>query len=839
MERIKKESKIAIVGGGSVCKAILDILFSKYLRDRKPDILGVADIDESAEGLKYAAEKGIYTTSDYTELFKFKDLDLILELTKDENLREALIKDKPSGVLLIDHFDAVLVWNFFQIEKEKTKFIRKLHRSRNDFEKIIEVFDQFSDHFGKIITERSNYSKSIREELVESERTMSQIIQGSTIPTFVINKDHIVTHWNKACEKLTGYTADEIVGTNKQWAPFRSGERPTMADVIVDEMKTDDIKRYYGATWRKSDLIEGAYEAEEFFTNIGKKGKWIFFTAAPIKLPDGKIIGAIETLWDKTEEKRAEQERERRNRELFALCSIYTALGTSLDLENRLHAAIKEIVNHLSVDSICLFIKKTDGNFDLKYSYGISKNLCRQSDSTDKNSIINQVAQKGELTLFESIAVGDQNDIGMYAPEGLKSLAFIPLRAKENKIFGVLRVGRKKLKSFAPEEKNILDLIGNRIGAAIENSILQDKFKKSEEKYRSLFNNDPNPIFIINRKTFEIMDVNKRAEECYEYARNELLGRSFLDIGDKDDEELADGLKAISHDESILFSKKRHYRKGKHPFFVNVNVCYAEYAGTHVLLASTTDISDSVEKDSQLIQASKMTTLGTMAAGMAHEINQPLNVIQVCADFFLKMIKKGTPIHNEDLKSMANDISSNVQRATGIIKHMRDFARQSEVVKTKININDPVKDVFKVLGNQVKVHQVELKLDLDEDLPPIMADHNRLEQVFINLVTNAIDAMDKKGEELGKQDWKRLLEIRSFYENDQVKVTVADTGTGIPKEIIDKIFEPFFTTKEVGKGTGLGVSISYGIVKDYNGTIEIKSKIGKGTTFELSFPVSE
>jgi len=824
MERIKKESKIAIIGGGSVCKAILQILFSKYLRDQKPDILGVADIDDSAEGLQYAKDKGIYTVRDYKKLFKHKELNLIIELTKDENLRETIKKTKPPGVSFIDHFEAVLLWNFFQIEEAKTKFIRKLHNNKDDFEKIVELFRQFSNKFEKIIIERSDYSQKIRKELIESEKTMSQIIQGSTIPTFVINKDHIVTHWNKACEKLTGHMADEIVGTNKQWVPFRSGQRPAMADVIVDEMKVDDIKKYYGATWRKSDLIEGAYEAEEFFPNIGETGKWIFFTAAPIKSPDGKIFGAIETLWDKTEEKRVEQERERHNRELSALCSIYTALSTSLDLENRLHAAIQEIVNHISVDSICMFIQKTDGSFDLKYSYGISKNLCLKSDSTSKNSIINQVAQKGELTLFESIKPGDPNGIGIFAEEGLKSLAFIPLRAKEKKIFGVLRVGRKNFKKFFPEEKNVLELIGNRIGAAIENSILHEKFKKSEEKYRSLFNNDPNPIFIIDRKTFEILDVNKRAEECYEYSRNELLGKSFVDIGDKDDEELAEGLKIISKDESILFSKKRHYRKGKRPFFVNVNVCYAEYGGGYVLLATTTDISESIEKETQLIQASKMTTLGTMAAGMAHEINQPLNVIQVCADFFLKMIKKGKSISDEDLKSLANDISSSVQRASEIIKHMRDFARQSEVVKTKVNIND---------------HQIELELDLDPELPCIMADHNRLEQVFINLVTNAVDAMDKKGDELGDMEWKRLLKIKSFSENGQAIVTVTDTGTGIPKEIIDKIFEPFFTTKEVGKGTGLGVSISYGIVKDYEGTIEIKSKVGKGTTFELRFAIFE
>ena len=222
-----------------VCKAILQLLFSKNFESERPNILGVADIDDSAKGLLYAKDKGIFTVRDYKELFKFKELELIIELTKDENLRKTIKKTKPPKVSLIDHFEAVSVWNLFQVEEKKAKLLKKLQNHKDDFEKTKEVFEEFSDHFEKIIAERSYYSQKTRKELVESEREMAQIIQGSTIPTFVINKDHIVTHWNKACEKLTGLSADEIVGTNKQWAPFRSGERPTMADVILDEMKVE------------------------------------------------------------------------------------------------------------------------------------------------------------------------------------------------------------------------------------------------------------------------------------------------------------------------------------------------------------------------------------------------------------------------------------------------------------------------------------------------------------------------------------------------------------------------------------------------------------------------
>jgi C4-dicarboxylate-specific signal transduction histidine kinase len=185
---------------------------------------------------------------------------------------------------------------------------------------------------------------------------------------------------------------------------------------------------------------------------------------------------------------------------------------------------------------------------------------------------------------------------------------------------------------------------------------------------------------------------------------------------------------------------------------------------------------------------------------------------------------------------MANDIVANVERASGVIKHVRDFARQSEPVRSRVKINDPINDVFKVLGHQLKVHDVEVELDLDPDIPDILAEHNRLEQVFINLVSNAIDAMDEKDKRPDDTNKDKRLTIRSFAENDHVSVKVIDTGMGMSKEVKNKIFEPCYTTKKVGRGTGLGVSISYGIIQDYKGSIEIESEVGKGTTFTLKFP---
>ena len=306
MRDVLNNSSIAVVGGGRVCKAMLKIVTGKNFY-QKMAILGVADINDRAEGLVYAKKKGIFTTSNYKDFYNIEGLDLIIEITGDDILLNEIKLTKPENIRLIDHHEAMSVWDFLQIEEESVKSQRKLREHICEPDKIEKEFALFSYQLSRIVEERTRHLQEVERGIVERERTLSQIIDGNTIPTFVINKDHIVTHWNRACENLTGYKSEEIVGTNKQWLPFRKEERPIMADVIVDEMEEEEIDRYYGHSWRKSALIEGAYEAEEFFPHIGKKGKWLFFTASPIREADGKMVGSIETFWDTTERREAKE----------------------------------------------------------------------------------------------------------------------------------------------------------------------------------------------------------------------------------------------------------------------------------------------------------------------------------------------------------------------------------------------------------------------------------------------------------------------------------------------------------------------------------------------------
>jgi diguanylate cyclase (GGDEF)-like protein/PAS domain S-box-containing protein len=149
--------------------------------------------------------------------------------------------------------------------------------------------------------------RETRRQLEESGKRLSQIVEGSSVPTFVIDNKHVVTHWNKACKNLTGIRARDVIETRKQWSAFYSSKRPVMADLIVDKIRDEGIAKYYGSKYKKSVIVDGAYEAEDYFPDLGKQGKWLFITSAPLKDIDDNITGAIETLQDITERKQAEE----------------------------------------------------------------------------------------------------------------------------------------------------------------------------------------------------------------------------------------------------------------------------------------------------------------------------------------------------------------------------------------------------------------------------------------------------------------------------------------------------------------------------------------------------
>jgi PAS domain S-box-containing protein len=361
----------------------------------------------------------------------------------------------------------------------------------------------------------------------------------------------------------------------------------------------------------------------------------------------------------------------------------------------------------------------------------------------------------------------------------------------------------------------------------------QAQLKDSEEKYRSLFASGPNPIFVLDCRTKEILDANPVAEETYGYKREELVGRRFTDLGPLDLEPLTEIGRAYS-----LSSKLQYRRKDGNHLYVNVHACSSRYMAREVLIIATTDITEMVEKDSLLIQASKMRNLGEMSASIAHELNQPLNAIKMGSEYLEMMTETGRNLAAQDLASVVAEISRQVDRATQIINRLRDFGRKSDMSKKNVDLNDAVCSVIDILGRQLKLQNIAVETRLADALPRIQAHTNRLEQVIFNLLTNARDALSQKAESDEGGDERRYIRVDTSSENGCVVLSVSDNGAGIPQDVQHRIFESFFTTKEMGEGMGLGLAISLGIVKDYGGEIDVQSRVGEGTRFQLTFPVA-
>ncbi len=230
-----------------------------------------------------------------------------------------------------------------------------------------------------------------------------------------------------------------------------------------------------------------------------------------------------------------------------------------------------------------------------------------------------------------------------------------------------------------------------------------------------------------------------------------------------------------------------------------------------------------VSMQARVAQSERLASVGMLAAGVAHEINNPLGGILALTSLTLE----DTP-SMDTRRDNLEEVVRQTERCRDIVKSLLEFSRQSKAGTEQVDLNEVARDTYALVGNQSLFFNVEVVMDLDPRLPPVMADRSQLQQVFMNLFVNAAQAMHEQGR----------ITIKSSYgkQDGHVVVTVSDTGHGIDQQHIARIFDPFFTTKEDGRGTGLGLSIAYGIVTQHGGTITVDSQPGRGTTFSMRFP---
>ena len=236
------------------------------------------------------------------------------------------------------------------------------------------------------------------------------------------------------------------------------------------------------------------------------------------------------------------------------------------------------------------------------------------------------------------------------------------------------------------------------------------------------------------------------------------------------------------------------------------------------------------DKQEQLVQAGKLATLGELTTGVAHELNNPLNNIGLYVGNVIDRIRLG----EDDAEPLVRDLEKameQIRKATEIITHLRTFGRAAQVSIEQVDVDDVIERSLLLVHEQLRLRGIKVELELCPDELLVVANPIQLEQVFINLLTNARDALtDSK---------RKAIRIASSRDDERIRITFSDTGPGIPPELQQRIFDPFFTTKEVGTGTGLGLSITYSILKEYGGEISVDSRPGKGATFLVELPFAD
>ena len=652
-----------------------------------------------------------------------------------------------------------------------------------------------------VVKQFEETEKVLHKFQVANAQRKAVLDSATQISIIATNTQGTITVFNKGAENLLGYDAEEIIGK----------ENPLLFHLKEElEFRSQLLYRRFDETAEGVGLFflyaaEGISESQEW-TYAHKTGRRfpVRMSINPLLDPYGTIDGILLIAWDISEKKRSEK-----------------ALRES---ERKYRLLIRNLPNVVYRGYLDGTIDFFDDKIEDLTGYSRHEFASRKVNWFD---LVHEDDLAGAKEIFVKALKKDHSYIREYR-----------FKSKDGGIVWVEEGGQ-----IIFGEDGEVEFVTGAFLDITERKLAEGALHESEKNYRSLFDSGPNPIFVLDRQSLEILDANPSAEETYGYAMGELVGLKFSDLGPSGIESLEERMEMeLDGPEErlracVVNHKERHFKKNRTPFYVRVTACPTYYNHRPAIIVAATDITEVIEKDAQLVQASKMTSLGQMSAGIAHELNQPLNAIKLGNEYLQVMVESGREVPPDKLHQVAGEVSDQVRRASAIINRLREFGRKSEFEKELVDINVPIRVVYRIVGQQLKLQNIHVVLDLDPEPLFILAQTNRLEQVFFNLLTNARDSIAQKRETTGDIRQEQI-EIRTYQEGDRVVVLVSDTGIGIPDSIKDKIFEPFFTTKEVGQGMGLGLSIIYGIVKEYDGEIEVRSTPGGETVFKHLFPAA-
>nr|MBN2276570.1 PAS domain S-box protein [candidate division Zixibacteria bacterium] len=648
--------------------------------------------------------------------------------------------------------------------------------------------------------------RQAEKTLGDSQKRLSGIINFLPDPTFIVDLDGIVITWNRAMTEMTGVKAEDIIGRgNYEYAiPFYGQRRPILIDMIT--YPQEKILEIYPELEKENETLI----ITTYISSL-KNGCYIWAKARPLYDSDGNITGAIETIRDITVSKKNEQ-----------------ALK---DGEELLKAIIESTEDGIIV---------TDENDKITYyndrfarMWGYSREFL---ENADKKTLIKHAV--GKLINSEEVAdknynlhgKNDSNARIIHFKDSLVYVQYICPLIRDNKICG--RVWN--FRDITDSQKAEQDL------------------RDSEARYRTLFDSAGDAIFIMKDDLF--IDCNSKTLEVFGCTRNQIIGQPPYRFSPEFQPDGRDSkIKALEKINAALngqpqFFEWTHIKYDNTPFNAEVSLNRMNIGHKVFIMAIVRDVTERKQAQEQklklqeeLQRARRMESLGVLAGGVAHDLNNMLGPMVGYPELLLMKLPEDSP-----LRKQVKRIGNAARDAADVIQDLLTLARRGRYEMEPVSINTIIETYLDSPGYlelSSARHDIDVAVKLDKTPPNIHGSTPHLAKVIMNLIVNAFDAMPDGGHLEIETSHRRLARLIGGYKNmvdgDYVVLKVKDTGVGIAREDMEKIFEPYYSKKKMGtSGSGLGLSVVYGIVKDHKGYYDIISEPQKGTEFILYFPVT-
>lgn len=522
------------------------------------------------------------------------------------------------------------------------------------------------------------------------------------------------------------------------------------------------------------------------------------------------------------ENARLQEQNKRKIEQLLSLQRVSKKTSSTLSLKKLLNIIVANAMRITKASTCAVLLHdRRDDTLKIASQKGYRKADAKIFQLKIGEGIVGWVARHGIPLLVQNV---DSEPRYVELIPGIKSELAVPLIG-EKQVLGVLNVDSYEECAFSQDDLELLMIFAGHTAALIENARLYEEVITERTLAENVLESSPNGVMTVDC-VGTVSSMNRKAEEILNLKRFDVVGRnvdSFFQAGIVDlVAESLKGMSAVDNREVTLErSDGTHLTLG-----MSSSVLKGHSGRVNGVIILFRDLTEAKRSEEMMRRMDRLTSLGELSAGLAHEIRNPLASITLNVQMLSKML-----IMDDRMRSIVNDTLTGITRIKRLIKGIHDFAKPGFPALRSGCIDDVIIDSVTLLDSQLKKKKIDIYIDLAETVSPVIFDPLKIQQVFINILINAMDALPSGG----MIRITSMLEHRSPDNSGLLAVSVSDTGSGIPRENIPKIFDPFFTTKP--EGTGLGLSITHKILEQHGATIDIESSIGQGTTFIMRFPV--